>query len=255
MIDEMRTNHTEDEYSTAVLMPRKQIVDADLTLRADKGTYKQTLKELQTEIETLPERLKRANRAMMIAFEGWDAAGKGGCIRRLTDALREDRYQIFRTAAPSAEEMSRHYLWRFWRTVPPVGSLSIYDRTWYGRVLVERVEELTPEADWQRAYGEINDFERTLTENGYILVKFWLEISSEEQLRRFEARLASPEKRMKMTEEDWRNRAHRDRYLPAIADMLDLTDTTGAPWTIIPAEDKKYARLAVLRAILDAVPK
>lgn len=250
----MRTTHAEDECSTVILPPRGEDTDADLTLRADPATYKETLRDLQKEIETIPEKLKRQNRAMMIAFEGWDAAGKGGCIRRLTDALREDRYQIIRTAAPSAEEKARHYLWRFWRTVPPVGSITVYDRTWYGRVLVERVEELTPEADWKRAYEEINQFERTLADNGYILKKFWLEISPEEQLRRFEARLASPEKRMKMTEEDWRNRAHRERYLPAIADMLDLTDTTCAPWTIIPAEDKKYARLAVLREILSALP-
>jgi len=255
MIDEMRTHHAEEECRAVLLPPKKELESTDLSLRADPETYKETLRALQDEIETVPGRLRRAGCAMMIAFEGWDAAGKGGCIRRLTDALREDRFQVFPTAAPTAEEKARHYLWRFWRTVPPVGSVAIYDRTWYGRVLVERVEKLTSEAAWQRAYGEINEFERTLTDNGYILRKFWLEISPEEQLRRFEARLSSPEKRMKMTPEDWRNRAHREEYLPAIADMLDRTDTENAPWTVIPAEDKKYARLAVLRQILNAVPK
>ncbi len=255
MIDEMRTLHAEGEASTVLLPPKKELSEADLSLRADPNTYKETLRALQNEMATIPEKLKKSNRALMIAFEGWDAAGKGGCIRRLTDALREDRFQVFAAAAPTPEEKSRHYLWRFWRTVPPVGSIAIYDRTWYGRVLVERVENFTPQDVWERAYEEINDFERTLTVNGYILLKFWLEISPEEQLRRFEARLASPEKRKKMTEEDWRNRAHRDGYLPAISDMLALTDTSYAPWTIIPAEDKKYARLSVLRHILRALPE
>lgn len=255
MIDEMRTQHAEEESHTLLLPPRKDLSQADLSLRADPDTYKETLRALQNEIASVPERLKKANRALMIGFEGWDAAGKGGCIRRLTDALREDRFQVFSTAAPTAEEKSRHYLWRFWRTVPPVGSVAVYDRTWYGRVLVERVENFTPKETWERAYDEINDFERTLADNGYILLKFWLEISPDEQFRRFEARLLSPEKRKKMTEEDWRNRAHRDGYLPAISDMLSLTDTEYAPWTIIPAEDKKYARLTVLRQILRAIPE
>lgn len=252
MIDEMRTQHAEEEFAGILLPPREE---GATQYRADPKTYKETLRELQAEIHTLPERLKRAKCAMILVFEGWDAAGKGGCIRRLTDALREDRFQVFATSAPTPEEKARHYLWRFWRTVPAIGNIAIYDRSWYGRVLVERVENFTPADDWQRAYGEIRAFERSLTDNGYILRKFWLEISPEEQLRRFEARLASPEKRAKLTPEDWRNRAHRNEYLPAIADMLEHTDAEHAPWLLVPAEDKKHARLTVLRHVLDALPE
>jgi polyphosphate kinase 2 (PPK2 family) len=168
--------------------------------------------------------------------------------------LREDRFQVFATAAPNEEEKARHYLWRFWRTFPPVGSIAIYDRSWYGRVLVERVEGFATEEQWSRAYGEICEMEESLTREGAILCKFWLEISPEEQLRRFEARLSDPQKRWKLTGEDWRNRSKREEYLAAAEDMFSLTDTTAAPWTIIPAEDKKYARLAVLRHILRTVP-
>lgn len=252
MIDEMRTQHAEEEFA-GILLPQQN--HGTMSYRADPAEYKENLRALQEEIRTVPERLKRTDSAMVLVFEGWDAAGKGGCIRRLTDALREDRFQVFGTSAPTPEERARHYLWRFWRTVPAIGNIAIYDRSWYGRVLVERVEELTPADDWQRAYREINDFERTLTDNGYILLKFWLEISPEEQLRRFEARLATPQKRAKLTAEDWRNRTRRTDYLPAIADMLEKTDTEYAPWCLIPAEDKKYARLTVLRHILDILPQ
>lgn len=237
MIDEMRTEHAED------------INDPQLPPIDETQIYKTALRTRQKQIETLPERLSRAKRSMILVFEGWDASGKGGTIRRITDALREDRVQVFATGAPSAEEASRHYLWRFWRTVPPVGHIAIYDRSWYGRVLVERVEGLTPEPDWRRAYGEIRDFERTLIDGGTLLHKFWLEISPEEQLARFEARLRTPEKRHKLTDEDWRNRSHRAAYLPALREMLHETDTPFAPWEIIDAEDKRSARIAVLDSI------
>jgi len=252
MIDEMRDRHETDDF-TKTPDEVEKIYFADLTLRADPETYKEELHRLQREIAEIPQRLKAMNKALILVFEGWDAAGKSGAIRRFTDAVREDRVQVFSTSAPSAEEASRHYLWRFWRTVPSMGSVAIYDRSWYGRVLVERVEGFTGRKEWEAAYGEINDFERTLAANGYILRKFWLEISPGEQLRRFEARLRTPEKRSKITPEDWRNRRHRDAYLPALADMLSLTDTPHAPWNIVPAEDKKYARLHVLRQILSAL--
>ena len=251
MIDEMRTEHAEE--INVILPPRGRLDEADLSLRADPDTYKKSLRELQEQIGDIPRRLKAAGKSMILVFEGWDASGKGGCIRRLTDALREDRFQVFPTSAPSAEEKSRHYLWRFWRTFPPVGSLAIYDRSWYGRVLVERVEGLATEEEWLRAYEEICEMERTLIRGGAVLCKFWLEISPEEQLRRFEARLSDPNKRWKLTEEDWRNRSKREEYLTAIEDMFSFTDTTDAPWTVIPAEHKKYARLAVLRHILHAI--
>lgn len=251
MIDEMRTEHAEEINLT---LPPPRLAEADLRLRADPATYKKSLRELQEQIGDIPRRLKTAGQSLIVVFEGWDASGKGGCIRRLTDALREDRFQVFATAAPNEEEKARHYLWRFWRTFPPVGSIAIYDRSWYGRVLVERVEGFATEEQWSRAYGEICEMEESLTREGAILCKFWLEISPEEQLRRFEARLSDPQKRWKLTGEDWRNRSKREEYLAAAEDMFSLTDTTAAPWTIIPAEDKKYARLAVLRHILRSVP-
>lgn len=254
MIDEMRTQHAEEEENSPLLFPPMEN-EADLSFFTDPETYKTKLRDLQDRVREIPERLKRESLALMVVFEGWDASGKGGCIRRFTDALREDRFSVFPTSAPSPEEKSRHYLWRFWRTVPPVGSVAVYDRSWYGRVLVERVENLTKEEAWRRSYDEINQFEKTLTDNGYLLLKFWLEISPEEQLRRFKARMTTPGKQQKLTDEDWRNRAHRKGYLPALADMLEHTDTEYAPWTVIPAEDKKYARLTVLHHILEAIPE
>lgn len=250
MIDEMRTEHAEE---INLLLPPPRLDTVDLTLWADPATYKKSLKELQEQVRDVPRRLKAAGRSMILVFEGWDASGKGGCIRRLTDALREDRFQVFPTSAPNEEERSRHYLWRFWRTFPPVGSVAIYDRSWYGRVLVERVEGFATEEQWTRAYDEICEMERTLIREGAILCKFWLEISPEEQLRRFEARLSDPKKRFKLTEEDWRNRNRREEYLAAAEDMFSFTDTSDAPWTVIPAEDKKYARLAVLRHIVSTI--
>lgn len=251
MIDEMRTEHAEEINLT---LPPPRLAEVDLSLRADPATYKKSLRELQEQVRDIPRRLKAAGRSLILVFEGWDASGKGGCIRRLTDALREDRFQVFPTSAPNEEEQARHYLWRFWRTFPPIGSIAIYDRSWYGRVLVERVEEFATEEQWTRAYDEICEMERSLIREGAILCKFWLEISPEEQLRRFEARMSDPHKRWKLTGEDWRNRSRRDEYLAAAEDMFALTDTTAAPWIIVPAEDKKYARLAVLRHVLEKIP-
>lgn len=244
MIDEMRTQHEPE-------IPNNDLSDA---VKDETFAYHETLRTLQDEISQIPERLKRADSALILVFEGWDAAGKSGCIRRISDALREDRFQIFGTAAPSPEEKSRHYLWRFWRTVPAYGSVAIYDRSWYGRVLVERVENLCTPEEWKRAYTEIHQFERTLHDNHYILRKFWLDISPEEQFRRFEARLHDPIKRKKMSDEDWRNRAHRPLYESALVDMLQNTNLPFAPWIRISAENKKRARLAVLQSVLDAVP-
>lgn len=199
-------------------------------------------------------RLNRAVRAVLhqgrsivFAFEGWDAAGKGGAIRRLTSAIDPRDYSVVPVAKPTAEEKHAHYLWRFWRDVPRDGRLTIFDRSWYGRVLVERLEGFCREDEWKRAYGEINAFERELTDHGTIVLKYWLHVSHAEQLRRFREREATPHKRHKMNAEDWRNRRKRAAYEVAVGDMLALTDRNNAPWHLVPADNKRFARLEVLR--------
>src|SRR5450830_136227 len=190
-------------------------------------------------------------RALVCAFEGPDAAGKGGAIRRIGAALDARQYQVIPVAAPSEEERAQPYLWRFWRHLPRQGNISIFDRTWYGRVLVERIEGFCSEADWQRAYSEINDFEHEVADAGTIVVKFWLQISQEEQLRRFQEREAIDFKRFKITEEDWRNREKWDAYQQAICDMVERTSTGNAPWTLVEANDKNHARVKVLRTLCE----
>jgi polyphosphate kinase 2 (PPK2 family) len=186
----------------------------------------------------------------VLVFEGVDAAGKGGAIRRVTAALDARQYVTVPVAAPTDEERAHPYLWRFWRHVPPFGGITIFDRSWYGRVLVERVEGYTTVADWMRAYDEINQFEEQLTEGSAVVVKFWLQISKQEQLRRFRAREKVAFKQFKITPEDWRNRKKWDAYEKAVCDMVDRTSTEIAPWTLVEAEDKKYARVKVLKTIV-----
>lgn len=188
-----------------------------------------------------------ARRPVVFAFEGWDAAGKGGAIRRLTSAIDPRDYRVISVAKPSAEEKHAHYLWRFWRDIPPDGRMAVFDRSWYGRVLVERIEGFCREDEWKRAFAEINDFERELTEHGTIVLKYWLHVSHAEQLRRFREREATPHKRHKMNAEDWRNRRKRGAYEIAVGDMLALTDKENSPWHLVPADNKRYARLEVLR--------
>jgi AMP-polyphosphate phosphotransferase len=188
----------------------------------------------------------KARRAVVFVFEGWDAAGKGGAIRRLTSAADPRDYRVIPVAKPTPEEKHAHYLWRFWRDVPRDGRCAVFDRSWYGRVLVERIEGFCREDEWRRAFAEINDFERQLTEHGIVVVKFWLHISHEEQLRRFRERETTPHKRHKLNEEDWRNRRKRGAYEIAVGDMLALTGLPNAPWNLIPADDKRFARIAVL---------
>ena len=182
----------------------------------------------------------------MLVFEGWDAAGKGGAIQRLSYALNARNYKIIPIAAPTDEERAHHYLWRFWRSLERAGRMTIFDRSWYGRVLVERVEGLISQEAWSRAYGEINDFERALTDNGTVVIKFWLHISRKEQLKRFEAREETSYKRWKLTDDDWRNRARWDDYESAVNDMVAYTSTEDAPWHLIGANNKHYARIQVL---------
>lgn len=189
-----------------------------------------------------------ANRSVVMAFEGWDAAGKGGAIRRLTSALDPRDYRVIPVAKPTDEEKHAHYLWRFWRDIPRDGRVAIFDRSWYGRVLVERVEGFCRVDEWRRAYAEINDFEEQLTQHGTIVLKYWLHVSHAEQLRRFREREATPHKRHKMNAEDWRNRRQRAAYEAAVGDMLALTDRPNAPWQLVPADNKRYARLEVLRS-------
>ena len=186
---------------------------------------------------------------MILGFEGSDAAGKGSAIRRVTGALDARQYVTVPIAAPTDEEKLYPYLWRFWRNVPPRGGITIFDRTWYGRVLVERVEGYCAEFDWRRAYEEINQFEEQLTEGGAVLCKFWLQVSKAEQYKRFKAREKTAFKRFKITPDDWRNRAKWDAYEQAVADMVDRTSTEIAPWTLVEADDKYFARIKVLKTI------
>ena len=188
---------------------------------------------------------------LAIVFEGWDASGKGGAIRRVTAALDPRHVHVAQFAAPTDREVRHHFLWRFWPHLPGWGGMAIFDRSWYGRVLVERVEGIATEAEWRRAFEEIVSFEASLHREGMVLVKLWLEISDGEQLKRFNARERDPLKRWKLTEEDWRNRRRRREYEAAVADMLRETDHRDAPWTVIAAEHKPYARVAVLETVID----
>lgn len=205
----------------------------------------------QTRVALLARRLKKRKRSLICAFEGVDAAGKGGAIRRLLGALDVRNARVMPVAAPSDEERAQPYLWRFWRRLPRLGKTTIYDRSWYGRVLVERVEGFCAPADWKRAYSEIEAFERDLTDAGVIVCKFWLQISPEEQLRRFKDRGRTPYKQYKITPEDWRNRAKWDAYQAAAVDMIAKTSAPDAPWTLVAAEDKRWARYQVLKGVAD----
>ena len=221
----------------------------DLGARADKAAYQERLHTLQHRLYKLTQARRFREHGMVAVFEGPDAAGKGGCIRRTVRALDPRLYRVHAIAAPSDEELAHPYLWRFWRRVPPRGTLGVFDRSWYGRVLVERVEGLCSEANWKRAYREIVDFETDLAESGLIVVKFWLQISKDEQLRRFKDREETPFKRFKITPEDWRNRANWDAHQEAAEAMIARTDTETAPWTLVAAEDKRHARLRVLETL------
>jgi polyphosphate:AMP phosphotransferase len=215
--------------------------------------YERELKELQGKLALAVRRPKFRKHALVLAFEGMDAAGKGGAIRRVTRALDARQYQDVPVSAPTPEEAAHPYLWRFWKSVPRRGDITIYDRSWYGRVLVERVRELTPDRDWQRAYDEIKEFELQLSEHKIIVAKFWLSVSKEEQLRRLKAREEDPLKRFKVDKEDWANRRFYDAYQMAAAEMIRRTNTDYAPWFAIEADDKPAARIAVLRAVCERV--
>jgi polyphosphate kinase 2 (PPK2 family) len=213
------------------------------------------LKVWQFELLTLQQGAWRAGLRAIVNFEGMDAAGKGGSIRRLVEPMDPRGYKVYRIGAPEKWEQERHYLYRFWTKVPPPGELAVFDRSWYGRVLVERVEQLVPEKAWRRAYEEINEFERTLVDDGVVLLKFWFHIDADEQLKRFEDRLADPFKAWKMTDEDWRNRGKWDDYVSAAEEMFKHTDNKVAPWTLIPANNKHHARITCLQTLCRALRK
>lgn len=227
--------------------PRIETIDTTLVLSREE--YKRELKEEQERLNKLQQELYQKRIPLMIMYEGWDAAGKGGNIKRIAQALDARAYTIFPSAAPTPPELLHPHLWRYWTRLPKAGHVGIYDRSWYGRVLVERVEGLTPEATWQRAYDEINEFERDLKTWGAILVKFWVNVSPEEQLVRFHEREKNPDKQWKITEEDWRNREKHPQYKEAADDMFRLTSTPYAPWIILESDDKMYARTKALKVI------
>lgn len=223
----------------------------DLGVKVPEKTYDKRLLGHQGDLARLTRRLYEQRRSLILVFEGPDAAGKGGTIRRLTSAMDARLYRVISVAAPTEEERAHPYLWRFWRHLPRLGRVTIYDRSWYGRVLVERVEGFCGSEDWQRAYGEINAYEAQLTGFGIVLIKFWLAISPEEQLRRFKERETTPYKQYKITEEDWRNRAKWNAYEAAACDMIERTSTEAAPWVLVEANDKNHARIKVLDAVCD----
>jgi len=223
----------------------------DMSQRVDKKRYDKRLEKLQGELNVLSRHKKFRKHSVILLFEGADAAGKGSAIRRITGALDARKYHNVPVAAPTEEERAQPYLWRFWRHIPRRNLITIFDRSWYGRVLVERVEGFCSTADWMRGYSEINDFEEQLVRHGTILIKFWLQISKQEQLRRFKERQRTTFKRFKITEEDWRNRKKWGDYEAAVCDMVDRTSTEIAPWTLIEAEDKMFARLKILKTLVD----
>jgi polyphosphate:AMP phosphotransferase len=227
----------------------------DLTKKLEKKNYTRKRDELQARLNLLHRKARDRKMSVALVFEGWDAAGKGGAIRRITPALDARDYQVIQIAAPSDEEKAHHYLWRFWRHLSRTGRFMIFDRSWYGRVLVERVEGFATDLEWRRAYAEINAFEQQLVAYGIVLVKFWLHVSPEEQARRFQSRADFSYKRWKLTDEDWRNREKRGRYELAVNDMIERTSTPIAPWVLVEAEDKRYARIKVLKSVCESLER
>lgn len=245
------------QFFTAPGMTRRRCPDLlaalDYRVEMDKDDYDNALAELQGKLAKAVRSDDFKDRSLILAFEGQDAAGKGGSIRRVTHALDLRQVDIHPISAPSHHELAHPYLWRFWRRLPERGRIAIFDRSWYGRVLVERVEGFAPTAAWRRAYAEINDFEQQQTDHGAIVLKFWLAVTPEEQLQRFRERERSPFKNFKITPDDWRNREKWDAYATAANDMFARTHTDHAPWHIIAANDKRYARVHVLQCIVDAL--
>lgn len=235
-------------------LPQKNILShVDLSCSLTKEEYKKRLKKCQKKIQMLHGELYRRRVPVILCFEGWDAAGKGGVIKRLTEKMDPRGYVVNPTAAPNDMEKAHHYLWRFWKSMPKAGHIAIFDRTWYGRVMVERVEGFCSVEEWKRAYKEINDMEKNLVNEGAVVFKFWLQIDKDEQERRFKARQENPLKQWKITEEDWRNREKWDQYENAIEEMILKTSMDYAPWIIVEANNKYYARIKVMETVIKAI--
>jgi polyphosphate:AMP phosphotransferase len=257
MLDAIRQKLASPDRPASPLAPmvrvdtdgRNVLSELELNLRLADKPYGVELARWQSRLSELVRDPRFKSRSLVCAFEGADAAGKGGAIRRIGGALDARQYRIVPVAGPTEEERAQPYMWRFWRHLPHKGHVVIFDRTWYGRVLVERVEGFCTQNDWSRAYSEINDFEHELTDAGVIVVKFWLQISQEEQLRRFQEREKIEFKRFKITQEDWRNREKWAAYQQAICDMVERTSTGAAPWTLVEANDKNHARVKILRTL------
>jgi polyphosphate kinase 2 (PPK2 family) len=238
-----------------------RLADVDLSQKLSKAEEKKQLKAAQKRLVHLRLLLGgligpgEIGPPLLVLFEGWDASGKGGAIKRLTERLDPRHVRVRSFSAPTHDEKRHHFLWRFWPALPGWGGMAVLDRTWYGRVLVERVEGYATEEDWRRAYGEIVDLEDTLAAEGTIIVKFWMHVSPQEQLRRFESREQDPYRVWKLTDEDWRNRGRREEYEAAVEEMLERTDTAVAPWQVIAGENKRWARVAVVRAVCEAIEK
>ncbi len=233
--------------------------EVDLSLKYSKEEGEERLDQVQERLAALRLTIGgqigsgKIGPPVCVIFEGWDASGKGGAIKRLVYPMDPRHVRVAQFAAPTEDEKRHHFLWRFWPALPGWGGMAVFDRSWYGRVLVERVEGLASKKEWKRSYREIRGFEQALTDEGTILVKLWLHLSDEEQLKRFEARAEDPLKQWKLTEEDWRNREKRGLYEEAVEDMFEQTSTEDAPWTVIPAENKRYARVAVIEAVNEAM--
>jgi len=227
----------------------------DLSKSLDRATYKKKLIDHQLRLRELAHELYVQKRSLVVVVEGWDAAGKGGAIRRVTEKVDPRGYQVYAIAAPAGDDKTHHYLWRFWRRLRPPEDkqIVVFDRSWYGRVLVERVEGFATPEEWKRAYREINEFERQLTDKGIMMAKLWFHVSPEEQLTRFEAREGTAHKAWKLTEEDWRNREKWDQYVEAVEDMVLKTSTRTAPWSIIEGNDKLWARIRTQEVLIDAI--
>ena len=252
-LDEPKNSDASEQIAAAPLLPaidkRDLLHSLDQTHRLGKTEYRELLEKYQGKLALLSRDPGFQKLTVVVVFEGNDAAGKGGAIRRITGALDARRYQVIPVAAPTEEERAQPYLWRFWRHIPRRGRIAIFDRSWYGRVLVERIEGFCNASDWMRAYGEINDFEGQLVRNRILVVKFWLAISKDEQLKRFKEREKIGFKRFKITGEDWRNRDKWDAYEHAVCDMVDHTSTEISPWTLVEANDKNFARIKVLKTL------
>lgn len=251
--DKWTADIPDNQYKMAEVGPLSKISLEGKSL--DDEQYRTELKKLQKELKTLHNKLYQNKIPLIIAYEGWDAAGKGGNIKRIASALDPRGYEVFPIASPTREEKNRHFLWRFFNRLPKTGHVAIFDRTWYGRVMVERLEGFCSENDWQRAFNEINEFEKDLSDWGAIVIKFWIQIDKDTQLERFTLRQNTPEKQWKITDEDWRNREKWDLYEGAIDEMIEKTSTEFAPWYIIESNDKKYARIKTLEIVIEEIKK